>query len=269
EDNTSEVVRGFHDERLVYLPDRHMGNAATRNRAVAASAGEVLLFLDDDLVIAPGLVKQHCSAHRQADNLVARGPVVWVDRLSLPEGYKVKFTDIPCAFFSINVSLRRKVFDQVGGFDENFTGYGWEDLELGHRLRSSGCRALVLKNAPVFHYYTPPQPEDISQRLESACHRATAQGRSAAYFYHKHPHWRVALSTRLNPVNMFVDRVLSAGNWCEALCRRVLSGDAVWQRPSLAGQALRLVSDRCYFAAAREALAGYVSASVKKDDFIR
>lgn len=102
-------------------------------------------------------------------------------------------------------------------------------------------------------------------RLEAACRRAMSQGRTAAYYFQKHPHWRVALSTRLNPANMILDRILSLGGWCEFVCRLALAGRFIWRFPSLSGLALRLVSDRFYFAAARDALAGYAGATDRAD----
>ena len=37
-------------------------------------------------------------------------------------------------FLTGNASVRRADLERVGGFDESFTGYGHEDLELGYRL---------------------------------------------------------------------------------------------------------------------------------------
>jgi len=45
------------------------------------------------------------------------------------------------------MSLRRDIFFAVGGYDENFTGRGWDDNDLIARLKRNGCR----------HYETPAQ----------------------------------------------------------------------------------------------------------------
>jgi hypothetical protein len=51
-------------------------------------------------------------------------------------------------FYSGNLSIERAELDAVGGFDEQFTAYGNEDLELSLRLSAAGVR-LVYEPAAV------------------------------------------------------------------------------------------------------------------------
>lgn len=66
----------------------------------------------------------------------------------------------------------------MGGFDESFAGYGWEDIELGLRLRRAGVRLRWEPQARTWHYHV----ED----LETARGKQVEAGRGAVYFWTKH-----------------------------------------------------------------------------------
>ncbi len=66
-------------------------------------------------------------------------------------------------FWTSNVSLRRARLDRVGGrFDESFTEYGWEDIELGMRLRAIGTRAVFNRYARGVSSTNRGRPERTS-----------------------------------------------------------------------------------------------------------
>ncbi|MEV0227380.1 glycosyltransferase, partial [Streptomyces sp. NPDC050704] len=81
------------------------------------------------------------------------------------------------SFLSGNVSLSRSLFGQVGGFDEDFTQWGLEHLELGYRLVAAGAefrRCAAARNDHFAH----GRPAGFYRRaLED----------SAALFARKHP----------------------------------------------------------------------------------
>ncbi|MFD0771860.1 glycosyltransferase family 2 protein [Bacillus sp. CGMCC 1.60114] len=59
------------------------------------------------------------------------------------------------AFLTGNVSLRKKLIEQVGPFDEDFINYGYEDWELGYRLYKAGAKYLVSKTVIAYHQEHP------------------------------------------------------------------------------------------------------------------
>ncbi|MBY9078663.1 glycosyltransferase [Paenibacillus sp. HN-1] len=50
-----------------------------------------------------------------------------------------------------NVSIRKTFFDELGGFEEDFMGFGWEDWELGYRAAKSG--ALFIHDDSLTNYH--------------------------------------------------------------------------------------------------------------------
>lgn len=180
--------------RLRLLQQPRAGQGSARNRGAAAAAGRILVFLDDDIVAAPGLLAEHARHHEGRDDLVVTGPVPveplepepahqrelrrwWETELAA----KRRPTHVPGFrdFVTGNVSLARERFLAAGGFDGDFTGYGREDYELGYRLLRAGLRFVHAPAAVGLHRYRKPALDWLRQW------RAT--GRADVVFARKHP----------------------------------------------------------------------------------
>ena len=142
-----------------------------------------------------------------------------------------------------NVSLPRATLDRVGWFTEEFREYGWEDIELGLRLRFAGVRGVFNPRAVAFHCKAPP----LSCNVPGMIAQARAQARTAVRLRALHPHWRVALATGDHPVGRAFHRALRAAGLPRWLARRV--GETRSER-ALDGGALgaaRALSREMYF----------------------
>ncbi|MES2120703.1 MAG: glycosyltransferase family 2 protein [Pseudomonadota bacterium] len=144
-DGTASALAGLNCPfRLKVLEQANQGQAAARNRGAEVATGEILLFLDDDMICEPDLVQQHARAYADgADVVTGEVPIhpesakslttdVLTRAASWPRGGKASPFDV----YSGHLSIRRKVFREVAGFDEVLFagGYGGEDLDLGLRL---------------------------------------------------------------------------------------------------------------------------------------
>jgi glycosyltransferase involved in cell wall biosynthesis len=168
------------------------GLARARNAGIARAVGERIAFIDDDVLPTPVFVAEHLRSDERHGDVIVRGAVINTasfDRLPPPvwslANYSANY------FWTSNVSLRRERLDQAGGgFDDSFHEYGWEDIELGMRLRALGTRAVFNKRAVAFHYKPPPRGAGVPATLR----QVRAQARTAVHLERKHPNWRVALA---------------------------------------------------------------------------
>jgi glycosyltransferase involved in cell wall biosynthesis len=129
---------------LRLVEQANAGQAAARNRGAAEAAGEIILFLDDDMIAEPDLLAQHAESHRAgADAVTGEVPVhpesppgLVTDALMKAAAWHRDPPASPFHVYSGNLSVSKRVFDEVGGFDEQFCldGYGGEDLDFGLRL---------------------------------------------------------------------------------------------------------------------------------------
>jgi glycosyltransferase involved in cell wall biosynthesis len=234
-DRTRAVVLE-HEAVYVHVAEPNRGKA--RNAGVQRASGELILFVDDDVVTPPHFVAAHAGAHEYAATpLAVSGPIMNVGDAGerpLPSA-----ANVSRAFFvTCNVSLQRALFSAVGGFDEAFDLYGWEDTELGARLRARGVRRRFAWDAYLWHI-KPPSPEALDDALGKAIEKA----RMAAQFVRKMPTARVKLATGAYTLNLLRARVLAP-----PLLQPLYAGLATSGRlpPALASVARGLLLDSVY-----------------------
>jgi peptidoglycan/xylan/chitin deacetylase (PgdA/CDA1 family)/GT2 family glycosyltransferase len=194
----SEELRGSPGLRVLWQPNQGAGRA--RNKGARAANGELLIFLDDDVVARPDLIEKHVEAHqvRPGDVVLGRldfrslGPASVVTNWEA-EWYERHFAEMAQPnyafacwdFFAGNISIARSDFLEAGGFDEVFTNYGCEDWELGLRLLKAGHRFRFCGDAVGEHRYTV----DFAGWLK----HGYWDGRSEVRFVQRHPEIKHAL----------------------------------------------------------------------------
>jgi peptidoglycan/xylan/chitin deacetylase (PgdA/CDA1 family)/GT2 family glycosyltransferase len=191
---------------LTVLEQPNRGSAAARNAGVAATGGELLVFLDDDMVADPALLAEHDRSHREGADMVlghiplhpevqptllSQGVGRWAERRG--ERLATRPTDVPVEeLLTGQMSISRAAFDQLGGFDVSFTRdglFGGEDVDFGHRARKAGLR-LVFNGAAVSHQLYAVDPAVFTRRSRES-------GRSAEELKAKHPELTHGLGAEL------------------------------------------------------------------------
>jgi glycosyltransferase involved in cell wall biosynthesis len=168
------------------------GLAKARNAGIARCSGERIAFIDDDVLPTPVFAAEHLRSDARHGDVVVRGAAINTESFdALPppvwswRNYSANW------FWTTNVSVRRSRLDAAGGrFDESFSEYGWEDIELGLRLRALGTKAVFNRYAVVFHYKPRPKGTNVAGMLR----QVRAQARTAVKLERLHPGWRVALA---------------------------------------------------------------------------
>ena len=199
--------------RVLWQSNR--GRASACNAGVAAATGELIVILDDDMVPIPDFLAAHVRAHASGDAraVIGAAPVTITPGLPAPARYvgekfnrhlehlaraggPVTLRD----FYGGNLSVRREVLRRVNGFDEGFTIYGNEDLELSIRLSAAGVRLVYDPTAIAIQHY--------DKDFAGLARDNVSKGRTAMLLARKHPSARGQLKL---------------GTWrAESLARRLL-----------------------------------------------
>jgi glycosyltransferase involved in cell wall biosynthesis/GT2 family glycosyltransferase len=151
---------------VIALRQDNAGPAAARNRGVRAATGELVLFVDDDVIPAADLVAAHLRHHAATDgDTVVIGPMVtpagdplspwcqWEQDMLVKQYDAMDRGDWAATarqFYTANASLARHHVLDAGGFDERFRRA--EDVELAYRLADRGLRFVFARDAVVVHH---------------------------------------------------------------------------------------------------------------------
>ena len=221
-DGTGEAVKALNPPcHLEYTYQENAGLATARNRGIRAAKGEFILFVDDDIMASKSLLSEHVKTHRAHPKSVVRGWVNHVDDLEKTDQKIPKFTmqDISTAFFwTSNVSVGKAYLEEAGLFDETFKEYGWEDLELGLRLKALGLKLQYNREAVVFHYKSRWKKSDIPKLLK----QARSKGRTAVLFLDKHPTMRVKMATGIYSARFLWNDLMEMGGLGKEFCHNVI-----------------------------------------------
>ena len=154
------ALREMADSGMVrWLRLEHPSIPGAMNRGLLAAGGEIVLFLDDDIVPGETLVAAHRRAHGEPGVAVVAGRVLqpW-DRDDAPSpadgGFRFSGTSRQWIedFMGGNFSVRRDVALSIGGFDENFVQVAhWFEKEFADRLKLRGIPVLFLPEAGLRH----------------------------------------------------------------------------------------------------------------------
>ena len=150
---------------LRYAWKENAGPAVARNCALDMAQGDLLLFLNDDVIFAPGYFRAHLAAHERQPGHAVRGNTRWhPDVLRTPFmqwiAQNVLFyyliddpLDITYEYFhTLDLSVHRKWFEE-DRFDESFRDASLEDTEIGVRLMKKGMRLQFAPDAICYHYH--------------------------------------------------------------------------------------------------------------------
>jgi hypothetical protein len=144
------------------IRSRGVGPAAARNTAAAEARGEVLLFLDADVLVRPDTIER-VLRRLTADPDVAAvfgsydaspaAPNFFSQYRNLLHHFThQRSREWSGSFWAGCGAVRAAAFRGVGGFDERrYPRASIEDIELGGRLGRAGCRILLDKSLQVTH----------------------------------------------------------------------------------------------------------------------
>lgn len=174
------------DITVVHQEDRGFGLARARNTGAGEADGDILVFLDCDMVPEPHHLEAHARWHHACDHAVTLGfrrhvefdgigpddidaaartgslePLfdgrswsepVWLERhMERMQELTADHDDLFRATTGGNLGVRAATFHAVGGFDETFTQWGSEDTDIGHRLFVTGALLVPERRAACWH----------------------------------------------------------------------------------------------------------------------
>ncbi len=186
-----------------------------RNIGIKYSKGNIILFNDSDILTDKDCLKKHKKYHSKYSNIVVRGY-----RMLLPKEFNIKKnndltlikkssvqekpkdeTKLHCRMYDLskegwqrivtcNLSIKKKYLEEVNGFSKDFVFWGFEDVDLGYRLKKLDLKFIWDEKIKVYHIWHPREAGKKKKDLE-------AFKIGANILYNKHKDWEI--------INIFTD----------------------------------------------------------------
>jgi GT2 family glycosyltransferase len=177
-DDTAELLRAWSNRATVLLQPLNRNFAGGCNDGAAAARGDVVIFLNNDTVVRPGVIEQLAEAAREPgvgavgirllfpDGLLQHGGVIVASDGPYSEDVAPAVHtlvhhdgELPAAraTYELDVvtgaclAMPRAVFEELGGFDEGYVN-GWEDVDLCFRTRVSGRSVVYRGDLAIEHH---------------------------------------------------------------------------------------------------------------------
>ena len=185
------------DLKQTFIPrDTTSGRSKARNIGATLATGQYIVFFDGDSVANPNLIRRYadyfnvqrsrevvlgtrieCSSQAVAGLNVGAGKEAMLDffernpmvddRLKYLARTGMALSQVPgrwVLFTSCNFCIGRASFERIGKFNQSFTGWGYEDIELGYRLAKAGVSYDIMDNR-IAHYPLPTR-ESMRNRYQ-------------------------------------------------------------------------------------------------------
>lgn len=157
-DDTGHIVRGY---PVRCLWQENAGPASARNRGWQASRGTLVCFADSDCVPAEDWVSKLVKQYVLSEIAGVGGTYDIANSGSLlaacvHEGIVQRHLRMPRVvnyLGAFNVSYRRSVLEEVGGFDEGYRIASGEDNDLAYCVIKRGYKLVFTREARVAHYH--------------------------------------------------------------------------------------------------------------------
>lgn len=198
-DQTRAIIEAFQVEysnlRRIPVPFESSNRAVVRNQLIRESAGEIIIFIDHDVLVSDDFIAAHVRAHQRAPHALVAGltfgkgvfrqdidkMLAEVDMDHVTNSYD-RLADEPALadfrtraglaemgalvdvggiaapfrlFWTCNVSAPRGIVQECGGFDERYDGWGVEDDDFAQALRVRDARLLFSREAWGLHVPHP------------------------------------------------------------------------------------------------------------------
>lgn len=201
------------DRRIKYTKNsKNLGAAATRNIAINKSAGEIIVFLDNDTVVAKNWLMEidksfarnpqasavQCCVldYERRDLIQHKGGLLmkqtgWLLPFGQWQKYKGASTENKIVAVSCALAIKKVAFVKVLGFDEKEAVHS-EDVDLSWRMWIAGLPIYSSKKAIVYHWH------------KSLVQRSAMQANLTSIYFHLNKNSVRSMLKNYEPLNILV-----------------------------------------------------------------
>lgn len=215
DDSAKIVEQNYQDIRLINLPE-NVGRSRARNIGANSGSSEIILFVDSDCVLTNNISLSSIINYFEQGNELCFGRIdsnsfgFWGQYLAniATKRHCLAQNNSFLSFTSQIFAVKREMFENIQGFNERYSHYGFEDRDLFLRIQKFNAKILYAQDL-IATTVDSVSLNDVCSKMElSARH-------SAEIFYIDHPdEYRSMvyglIDSRLHPITMFPIRLINS-----------------------------------------------------------
>lgn len=161
---TQEFLLKFKDKRFRYYLITPPSLPMARNFVLTKAKGEIVLYLDDDVVLEPNLIQAHWDSYKRKDvaSVVGRikekgkpisDTLMYFRKTGFGAGsFNYTMEAVAETAKGCNMSFKKDILVKIGGFDTNYIGSAiGEESDASYKLNKLGYITLFNPKASLFH----------------------------------------------------------------------------------------------------------------------
>lgn len=154
----------------VITRDHNAGFSAAVNDGIKRTSGDIVVLLNNDIEVTPGFLDPILPLFEDETVFAASPQIILPSKGGLDEGANTGFwrhgmfytgqrqgiqTVTPVLYTTGCAAVyRRSMLEQLGGFDEAYSPFYWEDADLGYRAWKRGWKSLYQPDSTVYHQHS-------------------------------------------------------------------------------------------------------------------
>ena len=185
-DNSVQVLRDNFPGIRVIVREKNGGFSAAVNDGIRATGSDFVVLLNSDVEVTPGFLEPIIPLFDDKSVFAVSPRIILPKRGGIDEGAKTGFwhhglffTDQRSDIKEVSPVLyatgcaavyRRSMLEALGGFDEAYSPFYWEDADLGYRAWKRGWKSLYQPSGTVYHQHSASISKiksDVTQRIRT------------------------------------------------------------------------------------------------------
>jgi glycosyltransferase involved in cell wall biosynthesis len=214
-DSTQNKMRKIKSSKFRYSRnEKKKGQPYARNTGIRTSKGDIIIFVDSDVLVGENFIRDHIKYHNRKDKLIVQGTVRHIRRIEDYGKFNMLIDGLCLSgLITQNVSVKKKHLLEIGLFDESFGDtMGYMDVEIGRRLKKEiGLKTTyAFRSCLAWHYDGYENDEKINSIMKKSYER----GKNAVRFSRKHGKSVAARHLKKSYVD-FIIKLLGTEQWVE------------------------------------------------------